>query len=78
MFGTSAAYVTTNWFANWMPGTNNFHKVALGAALMAALVYGIGVIASFWLPEPKQQDLHDQPATDATVGNAPPPGANPS
>lgn len=61
MLGTSAAFVTTNWFANWMPVTNPFHKVALGAALMALLVYGIGLIASFFLPEPKQ-NLEDHEA----------------
>jgi hypothetical protein len=59
MLGTSAAYITTNWFANWMPGANSFHRVALGAALMAFLVYAIGLIASFWLPEPPKQNLED-------------------
>jgi hypothetical protein len=59
MLGTSAAYITTNWFANWMPGANSFHRVALGAALMAFLVYAIGLVASFWLPEPPKQNLED-------------------
>src|SRR5688572_4210802 len=52
MFGTSAALVTTKFFAAWMPGKTSFEKIALGATLLAALVYGIGIIASFWLPEP--------------------------
>ena len=55
MFGTSAALVTTKFFAAWMPGKTSFEKIALGAALLAALVYGIGIIASFWLPEPKPE-----------------------
>jgi len=72
MIGTSAAYVTTNWFANWMPVQNPFHKVALGAALMAFLVYLIGLIASFWLPEPPTQNLEEQQTapTPATAASA--------
>jgi hypothetical protein len=55
MIGTSAAFVTANWFAPHMPGANTFEQVAYGAALMGALVYVSGLIASFWLPEPKQE-----------------------
>jgi MFS family permease len=55
MIGTSAAFVTTNWFAPMMTAPNSYHKIALGAALMALLVYGIGLIGSFFLPEPKQE-----------------------
>ena len=70
MFGTSAALVTTKWFADWMPGDSSFEKIALGAALLAALVYGIGLIASFWLPEPKpelQEDAETAPQKPASV-----------
>jgi hypothetical protein len=66
MFGTSAAFVTTNWLAPHMPGKTSFEQVALGAALMAVLVYAIGFIASFWLPEPPTQNLEDHDATTAT------------
>jgi len=62
MIGTSAAYITTNLLAQNMPGKTTFEQVALGAALMAFLVYAIGLIASFWLPEPPKQDLEDQDA----------------
>jgi hypothetical protein len=31
-----------------------FHKIALGASVMALLVYGIGLIGSFFLPEPSE------------------------
>jgi MFS family permease len=60
MFGTSAAFVTTNLLAPNMPGKTSFEQIALGAALVAFLVYAIGLIASFWLPEPKQNiDEHE-------------------
>ena len=55
MIGTSAAYVTTNWLAPMMSAPLPYHKIATAAALMALLVYGIGFITSFFLPEPKQQ-----------------------
>jgi hypothetical protein len=54
MIGTSAAFVTTNWLAPMMRTPGSFHKIALGAAVMALLVYGIGLIASFFLPEPSE------------------------
>ncbi len=56
MIGTSAAYVTTNWLAPMMPATLSYHKIALGAALMALVVYGLGLIASFFLPEPPKDE----------------------
>jgi MFS family permease len=56
MIGTSAALLTTT-LANVMPGTGPAAKLATAAAVVAALVYGIGVIASFWLPEPAQEKL---------------------
>jgi hypothetical protein len=59
MIGTSAAFVTANLFAPKMPGANTFEQVAYGAALMGLLVYAIGFIASFWLPEPKPETLPD-------------------
>jgi hypothetical protein len=33
------------------------HYLAYGAAAVAFLVYAIGLIASFWLPEPKKEEL---------------------
>jgi len=56
MIGTSAALLTTQMAAN-MPGTTPAVKLAYGAAAVAFLVYAIGLIASFWLPEPKQEQL---------------------
>lgn len=57
MIGTSAAFVTTNFLAPMMPGSTTFSQVACGAAVMALLVYGVGLLASFWLPEPKDEAL---------------------
>ena len=58
MLGTSAALLTTN-LANVMPGGAVTTKLTYAAALVAFLVYAGGFIASFWLPEPKAQDLPD-------------------
>jgi MFS family permease len=58
MLGTSAALLTTN-LANVMPGGAPTTKLAYAAALVAFLVYAGGFIASFWLPEPQQEDLPD-------------------
>src|SRR5262249_14823549 len=55
MIGTSAAFVTANLFAPNMPGANPFVQVANAAALTGLLVYAIGLVASFWLPEPKPE-----------------------
>ena len=62
MLGTSAALVTTKFLAPYMPGKSSFEQVALGAALVAFVVYAIGVIASFWLPEPPQ-NLDEEPSS---------------
>ena len=56
MLGTSAALLTTQ-FAAVMPGSTPAAHLAYGAAAVAFLVYAIGLIASFWLPEPKQEEL---------------------
>lgn len=58
MIGTSAALVTTN-LANIMPGSGPAAKLTNAATIVAFSVYAIGLIASFWLPEPKKEDLPD-------------------
>jgi hypothetical protein len=60
MIGTSAAFITTNLIAPYlvkpvMPDAGTFSQVAVSAAIMAAFVYAVGLIASFWLPEPKAE-----------------------
>ena len=56
MIGTSAALVTTNLVVS-MPGATPAIKLAYAAAVVGTTVYVIGVIASWWLPEPKAEDL---------------------
>jgi MFS family permease len=56
MIGTSAALVTTQ-LANVMPGAGPAVKLAYAAALVGGAVYLVGLIASFWLPEPKGEAL---------------------
>lgn len=51
MVGTSAALVTTQ-LANVMP-------LAYAAAAVALLVYGVGFVCSFFLPEPREGKLPD-------------------
>lgn len=56
MIGTSAALLTTQ-FAKMMPATTPATKLAFAAASVALLVYGVGLISSFFLPEPEHQEL---------------------
>jgi len=56
MIGTSAALLTSR-LASGMPGDSPATHLAYAAAAVAFLVYAIGLIASFWLPEPKQEQL---------------------
>jgi nitrate/nitrite transporter NarK len=63
MIGTSAALLTTQFvvlFGGSDPGlglAEKAHYLAYGAAAVAFLVYAIGLVASFWLPEPKRDEL---------------------
>jgi len=63
MIGTSAALLTTQFvalFGGGDPGlglAEKAHYLAYGAAAVAFLVYAIGLVASFWLPEPKRDEL---------------------
>jgi predicted MFS family arabinose efflux permease len=56
MIGTSAALLTTQ-IAGRMPGDSPSAHLAYAAAVVAFIVYAVGFIASFWLPEPKQEEL---------------------
>ena len=58
MLGTSAALLTTQ-LANVMPGGSPTTQLAYAATSVAFLVYAGGFIASFWLPEPQQENLPD-------------------
>lgn len=56
MIGTSAALITTTLVPS-MPGASPSIKLAYAAALVGSSAYVIGVIASFWLPEPTKEEL---------------------
>jgi MFS family permease len=56
MIGTSAALLTTQ-IAAVMPGTTPAMHLAYAAAAVAFLVYGLGLILSFFLPEPQKDEL---------------------
>ncbi|MGH9721101.1 MAG: MFS transporter, partial [Bryobacteraceae bacterium] len=58
MVGTSMAMVTTQ-LSNVMVGTTPSMKLAYSAACVALLVYAIGFLASFHLPEPQKDTLPD-------------------
>jgi hypothetical protein len=58
MIGTSAALLTTQ-LANVMPGASAPTKLAYASAIVGTGAYVIGLVASFWLPEPKQERLPD-------------------
>jgi MFS family permease len=58
MVGTSAALLTTT-LANVMPGAGPAAKLAYAATAVALLVYSVGFLSSFWLPEPKHEKLPD-------------------
>jgi MFS family permease len=57
MVGTSAALLTTQ-FTKVFEGTPAV-KLAYAAGCVALVVYVIGFIASFWLPEPAEEKLPD-------------------
>ena len=56
MIGTTAALLTTSLVAS-MPGATLPIRLAYAAALVGTAVYVIGFISSWWLPEPKREDL---------------------
>ena len=58
MIGTMGALVTTSLVTS-MPGGSVPIRLAYAAAIVGTTAYVIGVIASFWLPEPQQEALPD-------------------
>jgi Na+/melibiose symporter-like transporter len=58
MIGTFAALITVQ-LVNVMPGASVPIRLAYACALVGTVAYAINLIASFWLPEPKQADLPD-------------------
>ena len=58
MIGTFAAFVTVQ-LVNVMPGGSVPIRLAYACALVGTLAYVINLVASYWLPEPKQAGLPD-------------------
>ena len=56
MIGTCAALVTTQLLSA-MPGATPAIQLAYASALVGTAAYVIGFTASFWLPEPKREEL---------------------
>ncbi len=56
MLGTFAALLTTT-LANYTPGAAPAVKLAFAAGIVGTGVYVLGFIASFWLPEPGENEL---------------------
>ncbi|HTU17322.1 MAG TPA: MFS transporter [Gemmataceae bacterium] len=58
MIGTSAAFLTTSVIAPLITvGSNGFEKVAYAAGVTGLLVFGIGFLVSFFLPQPPEETL---------------------
>jgi MFS family permease len=58
MIGTSFAALTS-LLSPVMPGPDDPTRVAYTAAVVGTGVYVLGLIASFWLPEPKEETLRE-------------------
>jgi hypothetical protein len=56
MIGTSAAVIATQ-LANVLPAAAPSTRLAYAAGIVATGAYAIGLVASFWLPEPAGEDL---------------------
>lgn len=56
VLGTGFAFLATQ-LANVMPGALPQTKLAYAAATSVAIAYGLGYILSWWLPEPKGEQL---------------------
>jgi MFS family permease len=56
MFGTGAAFLTTS-LVNVMPGISPSMRLAYAATIVGVMVYAVGIAASFWMPEPSEQEL---------------------
>ena len=55
MIGTSAAFLTTNIIAPMVGAKTTFDSVAIAAGIVGTAVFVIALVATFFLPEPKEQ-----------------------
>ena len=56
MLGTGFAFVTTT-LTNYVPGATPPMRLAVAATMVGTFVYAAGLVCSFFLPEPKGEDL---------------------
>jgi MFS family permease len=56
MLGTGFAFVTTT-LTNYVPGATPPMRLAVAATIVGTFVYAAGLVCSFFLPEPKGEDL---------------------
>jgi len=68
MVGTSGALVTAQLIAPLMPG-DLFTQVATAAAITGTSVFLIGLVASWWLPEPKEESSNLPNATTLSTAD---------
>jgi MFS family permease len=59
MIGTSAAFLTTNILAPMVGGKTTFDSVAIAAGIVGVTVFAIALGATFFLPEPKENETQD-------------------
>ncbi len=76
IFGTSAAAVTltiagSEWLSRALPDASPAAKFAYTSGAVALAVYAVGLIASFWLPEPPAEDMADWRRESAAVCSTP-------
>lgn len=58
LIGTSFAAISLQ-LSSFTPGDNPGAKLAVACGIVVGAVYLVGLIASFWLPEPKELKLQD-------------------
>jgi hypothetical protein len=58
MLGTSAALITTSIVA-YMPGGTATRQLGYAAGIVGLVAYAAGFIASFWLPEPREDLMRE-------------------
>ena len=59
MIGTSAAFLTTNIIAPMVGAKTTFDSVAIAAGIVGTSVLAIALVATFFLPEPKDTETRD-------------------
>ncbi len=58
MLGTSCAAITS-WASAYMPGADDATRIAYTAAAVGLVVYCLGFLLSFWLPQPREETIRE-------------------